>query len=444
MPGGCRRKVEDHPAGDRPAVAQEHGAVARRCRLRLRPVRDRCRAAADLPGLAFRPLEGPDGRDRRIPAGSRGGPRRTAGPGRLDGHGRPRGLGILQHRPSEHADGDPDIKILNNLNNVGAIEVNAFQSQADVCMQKSTREGFGLTVTGGPVEGPRRPSAATSAGSRFRSRTASPATWSARSTKPHSGRSTILKDPELSKRLGRAGKERARERFLTPRLLRDWLGICHEIGVYAGSPGGEARRPPLVRTSVLVSSTSPAAAPGRRASEPQPWRHPCASRRSMPYRRRREGPSPSRPAATRPSGRDEDRVSRWTPRPGCRSGSAVAGSFAWPLPCPHRGGRSRTRRPKRPTESYGRRPPRSALPAAARTRLPARCPCCVVDLLEAVQIDKAAGRRCRSRSARSTSASRTSSRPSWLRHPVSGSRRESIRAAESPSPPSMHRAASRA
>ena len=27
-----------------------------------------------------------------------------------------------------HADGDPDIKILNNLNNVGAIEVNAFQS----------------------------------------------------------------------------------------------------------------------------------------------------------------------------------------------------------------------------------------------------------------------------------------------------------------------------
>ena len=46
-----------------------------------------------------------------------------------------------------HADGDPDIKILNNLNNVGAIEVNAFQSQADVCMQKSIREGFGLTVT---------------------------------------------------------------------------------------------------------------------------------------------------------------------------------------------------------------------------------------------------------------------------------------------------------
>ena len=46
-----------------------------------------------------------------------------------------------------HADGDPDIHILNNLNNVGAIEVNAFQSHCDVVIQKSTREGFGLTVT---------------------------------------------------------------------------------------------------------------------------------------------------------------------------------------------------------------------------------------------------------------------------------------------------------
>ncbi|MGI8804159.1 MAG: glycosyltransferase, partial [Thermoleophilaceae bacterium] len=47
----------------------------------------------------------------------------------------------------EYAAGDPDIMILNNLNNVGAIEVNAFQSQADVVIQKSTREGFGLTVS---------------------------------------------------------------------------------------------------------------------------------------------------------------------------------------------------------------------------------------------------------------------------------------------------------
>ena len=39
----------------------------------------------------------------------------------------------------------------------------------------------------------------------------------------------ILEDPELAKRLGRAGKEHAREHFLTPRLLRDWLDLFTEL-----------------------------------------------------------------------------------------------------------------------------------------------------------------------------------------------------------------------
>ena len=59
------------PAGDRPAVAEEHGAVARGRRVRVRPVRHRRRPAADLPGVALRPVEGPDRRDRRLPRTSR-------------------------------------------------------------------------------------------------------------------------------------------------------------------------------------------------------------------------------------------------------------------------------------------------------------------------------------------------------------------------------------
>ena len=39
----------------------------------------------------------------------------------------------------------------------------------------------------------------------------------------------ILGDPELGKRLGRAGKEHARERFLSPRLLRDWLELFTKL-----------------------------------------------------------------------------------------------------------------------------------------------------------------------------------------------------------------------
>ena len=59
-PGSTAADPQDLPAGDRPAVAEEHGALARGRRLRLRAVRDRHRPAADLPGLALRPVEGPD------------------------------------------------------------------------------------------------------------------------------------------------------------------------------------------------------------------------------------------------------------------------------------------------------------------------------------------------------------------------------------------------
>jgi trehalose synthase len=124
----------------------------------------------------------------------------------------------------EYASGDPDIKILNNLNNVGSIEVNAFQSQAEVLIQKSTREGFGLTVSealwkarpfiGGDVGGiPLQVQDGTTG-------------YLVSNAEDCADRSLrILEDPELGKRLGRAGKEHVRTHFLTPRLLRDWLGI---------------------------------------------------------------------------------------------------------------------------------------------------------------------------------------------------------------------------
>jgi trehalose synthase len=123
-----------------------------------------------------------------------------------------------------YADGDPDIHILNNLNNVGAIEVNAFQSQADVVIQKSTREGFGLTVSealwkarpfiGGHVGG--IPLQVQDGETGYL--VTSPDECADRAVR-------ILQEPDLGKRLGRSGKEHVRKHFLTPRLLRDWLHI---------------------------------------------------------------------------------------------------------------------------------------------------------------------------------------------------------------------------
>jgi trehalose synthase len=132
------------------------------------------------------------------------------------------------HETFSYADGDPDIKILNNLNNVGAIEVNAFQSQADVVMQKSLREGFGLTVTEALWKG--RPTVAGKVGG-IPLQIVDGETGFLISSPDEAAQRVvrILRDPELAKRLGRAGKERARALFLTPRLLRDWLRLFGEL-----------------------------------------------------------------------------------------------------------------------------------------------------------------------------------------------------------------------
>ena len=127
-----------------------------------------------------------------------------------------------------HAQDDPDIHILNNFNNVGAIEVNAFQSLADVVIQKSTREGFGLTVSealwkarpfiGGEVGGiPLQVEDGISG-------------YLVSSVEQCAARALqILEDPDAGRDLGRRGKEHVREHFLMPRYLRDYLRIFTEV-----------------------------------------------------------------------------------------------------------------------------------------------------------------------------------------------------------------------
>lgn len=139
----------------------------------------------------------------------------------------PEGWEFFQHT-FEYADGDDDIKILNNLNNVGAIEVNAFQSQSDVCMQKSIREGFGLTVTEALWKG--RPTIGGNVGGIPLQIVDGESGYLVDSAEQCAQRCLeILADPELGKRLGRAGKEHARREFLSPRLLRDWVELLAEL-----------------------------------------------------------------------------------------------------------------------------------------------------------------------------------------------------------------------
>jgi trehalose synthase len=139
----------------------------------------------------------------------------------------PEGWDFFQ-RTIEHAAGDEDIKILNNLNNVGAIEVNAFQSQADVVFQKSLREGFGLTVSEALWKG--RPTVAGNVGGIPLQITDGVTGFLVDSPEEAAKDAVeILGDPEFGKKLGRAGKEYVRTHFLMPRLLRDWLRIFTEL-----------------------------------------------------------------------------------------------------------------------------------------------------------------------------------------------------------------------
>jgi trehalose synthase len=128
----------------------------------------------------------------------------------------------------EFADDDPDIHILSNLNNVGAVEVNAFQVHAAVCLQKSIKEGFGLTVSealwkarpmiGGRVGGIVSQIEDGVSGHLV----SSPQECAQRAL-------VILADPGHARDMALRGKEHVRRHFLTPRLLRNWLALMHHL-----------------------------------------------------------------------------------------------------------------------------------------------------------------------------------------------------------------------
>jgi len=126
-----------------------------------------------------------------------------------------------------YADGDKDIFLFSNLTNVGAIEVNAFQSIADVVIQKSIREGFGLVVAEALWKA--RPMVASRVGGIPMQVAAGGGILV--DTIPEAAEACvkIVKDAEFARRIGRQGKEHVRENFLMPRQLRDNLALYAKL-----------------------------------------------------------------------------------------------------------------------------------------------------------------------------------------------------------------------
>jgi trehalose synthase len=127
-----------------------------------------------------------------------------------------------------YADGDPDIYILSNLNNIGAVEVNAFQVNAAAVVQKSIREGFGLTVTEALWK--TRPTVAGRVGGIVAQIQDGETGWLVDSPEECAEACVeALRDPEEARRRALRGKEYVRRHFLTPRLLRDWLVLFNRL-----------------------------------------------------------------------------------------------------------------------------------------------------------------------------------------------------------------------
>ncbi len=122
------------------------------------------------------------------------------------------------------AGSDPDLTILSNLDGVGALEVNAFQRASEVVLQKSIREGFGLTVSeamwkGVPVVGGRVGGIPLQIGEDVAGRLVGSVDEATAACLE------LLGDAALRHTLGLAGRERVRRYFLSTRDLADYLRL---------------------------------------------------------------------------------------------------------------------------------------------------------------------------------------------------------------------------
>jgi trehalose synthase len=144
---------------------------------------------------------------------------------------------------------DPDIHIFTNLTGVGNVEVNAFQRLAQVVIQKSVREGFGLVVSEALWKA--TPVVAGAAGGIPLQLPEGGGGYLVDSVEQCAQRTLeLLADPELRRTLGEAGREHVRERFLLTRLLAD------ELRLYAALVGSDLPD----RSGVLLGLGSPPAA----------------------------------------------------------------------------------------------------------------------------------------------------------------------------------------
>jgi trehalose synthase len=125
-------------------------------------------------------------------------------------------------------DSDPLIHVFTNLTGVGNVEVNAFQRHADVVVQKSLREGFGLVVSEALWK--RTPVVAGRAGGITMQLEDGVGGYLVDGVEDCAAAIvSLFEHPDVAAELAARGRERVRERFLLPRLLLDELRLVADL-----------------------------------------------------------------------------------------------------------------------------------------------------------------------------------------------------------------------
>src|SRR5882757_9955544 len=139
----------------------------------------------------------------------------------------PQGWEILNTINAEAVD-DPDLHVFTNLTGVGNMEVNAFQRTADVVLQKSIREGFGLVVAEAFWKS--KPVVAGHAGGIPLQFPTEYEGYLVESVQQCAEKALFLLDHgDVAESFGRAGRAKVRAEFLLPRLILDELRLLRDL-----------------------------------------------------------------------------------------------------------------------------------------------------------------------------------------------------------------------
>jgi len=142
-------------------------------------------------------------------------------------HDDPEGMEYFQ-RTRDYAGDDADVYLLSNLDGIGNVEVNAFQQMATVVVQKSLREGFGLTVSEGLWKS--KPVIGGNVGGIPLQIEDGKTGYLVNSVEECTERALyLMKHPRIAHTMGARGHEEVRHKFLSTANLGNYLRLFNDL-----------------------------------------------------------------------------------------------------------------------------------------------------------------------------------------------------------------------